>query len=158
MVANLPELSLTKNPPVRYYFQVTFFIGGIVPNPLDIRFQKISGLTATVETEPLTEGGENLMNYKLPKGISYGNLVMERGMVIGSPLNIELNTVLSLFQFAPDNILVSLLNQHDLPVANWLFFKAYPVRWSVSDLDATVNDIAIDTMEFAYTRFQILRV
>ncbi len=154
----LPELSLTKNPPVGYYFQVTFFAGGVIPNPLDIRFQKVSGITATVETEPLTEGGENLFTHRLPKGMTYENLKLERGMVIGSPLNIEFNVAMSLFKFAPSNVMVSLLSEHSLPIANWLFLKAYPVKWSVSDLDAAANAVVIDTMELAYTRFQILRI
>ena len=154
----LPELSLTKDPPVGFYFQVSFFIGGIVPNPLDIRFQKVSGITATVETEPITEGGENLFTHRLPKGVKYDNLVLERGMVIGSPLNIEFNTVMTLFKFAPSNVLVSLLDKQSLPISNWLFLKAYPVKWSVSDLDANSNAVVIDTMELAYTRFQSLRI
>ncbi|OGO00143.1 MAG: phage tail protein [Chloroflexi bacterium RBG_13_51_52] len=154
----LPELSLTKNPPVGYYFQVTFFAGGVIPNPLDIRFQKVSGITATVDTETLNEGGENLCTYHLPKGITYENLKLERGMVIGSPLNIEFNAAMSLFQFAPSNVMVSLLSEKSLPIANWLFLKAFPVKWAVSDLDATANAIVVDTMELAFTRFQILRI
>jgi phage tail-like protein len=154
----LPELSLTKNPPVGYYFQVTFFAAGVVPNPLDIRFQKVSGITATVDTEPLTEGGENLLTYHLPKGITYENLKLERGMVIGSALNIEFNATMSLFQFLPGNVMVSLLSENSIPIANWLFLKAYPAKWSVSDLDATANAIVVDTMELAFTRFQSLRI
>ena len=154
----LPELSLAKYPPVGYYFQVTFFVGGVVPNPLDIRFQKVSGITATVEVDSVNEGGENLFTYHLPKRITHENLKLERGMVIGSPLNIEFNTVMSLFQFTPGNVMVSLLNEKNLPVANWLFLKTYPVRWSVSDLDATANAVVIDTMEIAYAHMQILRI
>jgi phage tail-like protein len=111
-----------------------------------------------VETEPLTEGGENLFTYHLPKGITYENLKLERGMVIGSPLNIEFNIVMSLFKFAPSNVMVSLLSENNIPIANWLFLKAYPVKWTVSDLDATANAIVIDTMELAFTRFQSLRI
>ena len=40
-----PSLSLTENPPVSFYFMVTFLIGGVIPNPLDIRFQKVYGLS-----------------------------------------------------------------------------------------------------------------
>ncbi len=65
---------------------------------------------------------------------------------------------MSLFKFYPGNVLVSLLDEESLPIANWLFLKAYPVKWSVSDLDATASAVVIDTMELAYTRFQSVRI
>jgi phage tail-like protein len=153
----LPELSLTHEPIAGFRFGVFFFAGGVIPNPVDIRFQKVSGLSAEVETEPLSEGGQNLYTQKLPTGIKYGNLVLERGMVIGSPLNLEFNATMSLFKFATSNVLVTLLSESKLPLAAWLFMKAYPVKWSTSDLSAEPG-LVIDTMELAYTRMQILRV
>jgi phage tail-like protein len=139
-------------------FAVLFLAGGAVPNPLDIRFQKVSGLSVEVETEPVSEGGQNLYTQRLPKGIKYNNLVLERGMVIGSPLNLEFNASMSLFKFAASNVLVTLLDESKAPLAAWLFMKAYPVKWSTSDLNASEPALVIDTMELAYARMQILRV
>ncbi len=153
-----PELSFTKSPPVGFHFQVTFLIGGIVPNLLDIRFQKVSGISSEVEIEELKEGGQNLFTHRLPNGIKYGNLVLERGMVIGSPLNVEFNVAMSTFTFFPSNVLVSLLDEGSVPISNWVFVHAYPVKWSVSDLDANNNAIVIDTMELAYEKFISIRI
>lgn len=153
----LPELSLKSEPILGFRFGVLFMAGGVIPNPLDIRFQKVSGLSAEVETETLREGGQNLYSQKLPTGIQYGNLVLERGMVIGSPLNLEFNATMSLFKFATSNVLVTLLGEDKSPLAAWLFMKAYPVRWSTSDLNAE-PDLVIDTMELAYTRMQVMRI
>ncbi|MEM8639438.1 MAG: phage tail protein [Cyanobacteria bacterium P01_G01_bin.54] len=144
--------------PVGFNFLATFLIGGIVPNPLDIRFQKISGMTSTIETSEIKEGGENLFNHHLPNRVTYDNLVLERGMVIGSLLNLEFNAAMSFMSFSPSNVLVMLLNASGIPVANWLFQQAYPVKWSVSDLDASNNAIMIDTMELKYSRLQNLRI
>ena len=141
-----------------FRFLVTFFIGGIIPNPLDIRFQKVSGIASKVETMTVDEGGQNLYTHRLPQKIGYDNLTLERGMVIGSPLNIEFNVAMSLFKFKPSNVLVTLLNEDALPLAGWLFLKTYPVSWSTSDLDATSKDVVIDTMELAYTRMQVLSI
>jgi phage tail-like protein len=146
-----------SDPIIGMRFGVLFFAAGVIPNPLDIRFQKVSGLSAEVETEPLPEGGQNLYTQKLPKGIKYNNLVLERGMVIGSPLTLEFNATMSLFKFATSNVLVTLLGEDKLPRAAWLFIKAYPVKWSTSDLNSE-PELVIDTMELAYTRMQILRV
>lgn len=148
---------MMPDPIVGMRFDVLFFAAGIAPNPIDIRFQKVSGLSAEVETEPLNEGGQNLYTQKLPNGVQYNNLVLERGMVIGSPLNLEFNASMSLFQFATSNVLVTLLSEQGLPLAAWMFLKAYPVKWATSDLNAE-PELLIDTMELAYTRMQVMRV
>ena len=146
------------NPPLGFRFGVAFFIGGFVPNPLDIFFQKVSGLGSTVETETVQEGGQNLYVQSLPKRIKYDNLVLERGVVVGSPLVIEFNVAMSLFKFSPSNVLVTLMDNTRIPIAAWLFMKAYPVKWSVNDLDATANSVAIEHMELTYQRMQVIRV
>jgi phage tail-like protein len=151
-------MSLPPFPIHGYRFSVLFLAGGLLPNPLDIRFQKVSGLSATVETTPLKEGGQNLYTHKLPERVSYQNLVLERGVVIGSPLNLEFNAAMSLFKFAPSNVLVTLLSDSKVPLAAWLFLKAYPVKWATGDLDASKPDVLIDTLELAYTQMQIMRV
>jgi phage tail-like protein len=145
-------------PIIGMRFAVLFMAGGVVPNPLDLRFSKVSGLSMTVETEAVAEGGQNLYTQQLPKSVSHGNLVLERGMVVGSPLNIEFNASLSSFKFVTSNVLVTLLSEDSLPMAAWLFMKAWPVKWSTSDLDATTPGLVIDTMELAYARMQVLRV
>ena len=141
-----------------FRFGVFFFAGGVIPNPLDIRFQKVSGLSAEVKTTPLSEGGQNLYTHRLPEKIDYKNLVLERGMVVGSPLNLEFNLLMSLFKFYPSNVLVTLFNAEQIPVAGWLFIKAYPVKWATSDLDAAEKALVIDTLELANTRMQIMRI
>lgn len=146
-----------SEPIIGMRFGVLFLAGGVIPNPLDIRFQKVSGLSVEVETEPVSEGGQNLYTQKLPKGVKYNNLVLERGMVIGSPLNLEFNATMSLFKFSTSNVLVTLLGESKVPLAAWLFMKAYPVKWATSDLNAEPA-LVIDTMELAYTRMQILRI
>lgn len=153
-------------PPVGYYFVVNFLHGGIIGDPfnitgllsMDMKFQKVSGITAEVETKKVKEGGENLFSHKLPQGVTYNNLILERGMVIGSLLNVEFNVAMSTFQFTPSNVIVSLLDETDFPIANWVFRRAYPVKWSVSDLDASQNSVIIEKMELAYSRFQSVRI
>lgn len=139
-------------------FAAVFFIGGVVPNPIDIRFQRVSGLSATIETTTVNEGGQNLYTHRLPRKVGYGNLTLERGFVIGSPLNIEFNLAMSLFQFAPSNVMITLLAADATPLAAWLFLKAYPVRWATADLSASEDKVLIDTLELSYTSMQALRV
>jgi len=142
-----------------FRFGVFFFAGGLVPNPLDIRFQKVSGLSAEVKLDPpFGEGGQNVYSHRLPSRVEYGNLTLERGMVIGSPLNVEFNMTMSLFEFNPSNVMVTLFSEESAPLAAWLFIRAFPVKWATSDLDATAESVVVDTMELSYARMQALRI
>ncbi len=141
-----------------FRFGVFFFAGGIIPNPFDIRFQRVSGLGATIQTIDHREGGQNAFTHKLPDGISHENIVFERGMVVGSPLNVEFNIALSFYSMAPSNVLIMLFNGDTIPIGGWLCIKAYPVRWSTSDLNAGDDSVVIDTFELAYQRLQIMRI
>lgn len=141
-----------------FRFGVFFFVAGVLPNPLDIRFKRVSGLGATINTYDLREGGQNIYTHKLPDGITHDNLVLERGMVVGSPLNVEVNVALSLYSMTPSNVMVTLFNESSVPIAAWLCIKAFPVKWSTSDLDASEGSVVLDTFELAYTRLQILRI
>jgi len=147
-----------STPPLGFRFAVTFFIGGVVPNLIDLRFKRVSGLEAKVNTTTIREGGQNLYSHRLPDRVDYGNLILERGYVIGSPLNIELNVVLSTAEFPTSNVMVMLLGPTGAPLGAWLFIKTYPVRWSTSELDADKDEIVIDTIELAYARMQALRI
>lgn len=157
MAFPIPELTLAREL-LGFRFGVFFFALGVVPNPLDIRFQRVKGLAATVKTTPVSEGGQNLYTQHLPTGIEYGNLVLERGMLVGSPLNIEFNVAMSTFELVPSNVLVTLFDDSAVPVSGWLFMKAFPVKWSTSDLDATSKSVLIDTLELSYSRMQIMRI
>jgi phage tail-like protein len=149
-------LTLDVQPPLAFRFGVVFLAGGAIPNPVDLAFQKVSGIGATVETDSVDEGGQNLYIQRLPRKIIYENLVLERGMLVGSPLRIEVNAALTLFQFVPANVLVNLLGTSELPLASWLFLQAFPVKWSLADLNATANEVVIEYLELAYQRMQII--
>jgi len=150
---------VNPNPPLSHRFGVFFFpVGGPLPNPLDCRFQKVSGISTEVTTHTIREGGQNLYAHRLPDRVSYNNLVLERGYVIGSLLAEEFNVAFSQFKFYPSRVMVTLFHETGAPIGAWLYLNAYPVRWSVSPLNAQGNEIVLETMELAYTRFQTIRI
>jgi len=158
MGLSIPELNLQEDPLLGFRFLVTFMVDGAVPNPPDIRFQKVKGLKATVVTKTVSEGGQNLYVQKLPESIEYGNLLLERGMVVDSPLSREFDLAMSQLKFRPCNVFVYLLSAYKIPLAGWTFFNAYPVSWATSDLDAEQKSVVIETLELAYSRMQIVRI
>ena len=146
------------DPPLGFRFGVFFFVGGVIPNLLDIRFKKVSGIGSIIKIHTVEEGGQNLYSHHLPEKVQYDNLILERGLAVGSLLVTEFNVTMSLFKFSPSNVLVSLLDETGIPISSWLFMKAYPVSWKLSDLDADQNQVVIETMELAYQRMQPIRI
>ena len=149
---------LEQTPTLGFRFGVFFFIGGKIPNPIDFRFQRVSGISSSINTSSIEEGGQNLFSHRLPDKVQYENLVLERGVPVGSPLAIEFNVAMSQFKFYPSNVLVSLLDEAGTPHSSWLFIKAFPVTWTISGLDAEANSIVVETMELAFERFQSIRL
>jgi phage tail-like protein len=143
-------------PPVGFYFKLS--ITG-VSSSLDFAFQEVSGITSEMGMEEITEGGENRFKYKVPTGTKYGNLIVKRGLVtnnsqlatwcsktIGSDLSDAITT---------KTINVTLMNQNSQPLMTWNFMNAWPVKWSVSDFKSMEGEIVVESIEFAYTYFNI---
>jgi len=148
-----------QDPPLAFRFGVFFLIKGIIPNPIDIRFQKVSGLSASIETSSQDEGGMNEgSGFRFPEKVKYENLRLERGMAHLSPLNVQIDQAISELKLYPSDVLVILFDESNLPFASWLFLKAYPVKWSMSDLDANSNQVVIETLELAYFKFKPIRI
>lgn len=144
------------NPDMQlgFRFSVVFLARGILPDPIDLRFQKVGGLSLRVKTTSRAEGGQNLFRQWLPESVEHDNLVLERGVFVGSPVDLTM----TFFKFKPATVLVSLLNEHKVPQRNWFFFGAYPVRWSTADLDARSHEVLIETLELKYQRMNVIAV
>lgn len=141
-------------PPVGFYFTVNLIALG---TDGDSSFLEVQGLTAERDIFELKEGGENTYVHRLPGRAKYGNLVLKRGVLLPtSGLGSWCRTVLesNLDQpIVPNDVVVSLLNAGGAPLMSWHFANAWPVKWTVSDLNGEQNAIAIETMELAYSYF-----
>ncbi|UII31373.1 phage tail protein [Fulvivirga ulvae] len=144
------------DPALSHRFSVLFLRAGRLPYLGDIFFQRVSGLSSEVQLDTINEGGQNLHAYRVPGRIGYGNLILERGYTLLSPLRGEFLNTFSRFQFVPSQVIVTLMNGTGIPLGAWVFEKAYPVKWSIADLDAQDGKVVIDSMELAYTRYQAI--
>lgn len=141
-------------PPVGFYFKLS--LTGVTSS-LDFAFQEVSGISAEMGTEEITEGGENRFKYKVPTGAKYGNLILKRGLVtvnsqlgawcmqtIGSDLSAVITT---------KTINVTLMGPNEKPLMAWNFINAWPVKWSISDLKSMEGEVVVESIEFAYNYF-----
>ena len=144
-------------PVVAHRFLATFFID-FLPSPVDVRFQRISGLNRKMEVTPYREGGNNVGSVNFPERVTHGNLVLERGVMTATPLTLAFQEALHSFRSHYMTAIVMLLNQNNLPVCSWTFTNALPVDWRTGDLDANSSNVLINTLELAYSRMHWLGV
>lgn len=142
-------------PPVSFHYSVSF--EGISGKTIDTQFQSVSGLSAYVEVENVREGGENRFTHILPKHAAYTDLVLKRGLAKDSDLIGWFQETFETMNVKPVSVNISLLNEDHLPLVSWNVVHAWPKKWSLSDLDAQQNAIAIETLELNYRTFSIIR-
>lgn len=144
-------------PPVGFHFNVEFSVDGAKQN--DTRFQEVSGLSAELGIEEITEGGENRFSHRLPARAKYANLVLKRGLLTDSQLINWCKNAIESFEFETATINVTLLNEKHEPLSDTLsFVRAWPVKWSVSDFKAQDNSIVVETLEIAYNYFTRIKL
>jgi phage tail-like protein len=138
-------------PPLGFHFKVEFDnIDG------EFEFQSVSGLTVTLETEEIAEGGENRFKHKLPVKTTFPNLVLKRGLLVDSALAEWCRKAVEDFDIKPTDIIISLLNEKHEPLMIWDVVHAYPVKWAMTDFNAEESKMVIETIELAYNYFNIL--
>lgn len=141
-------------PAAVFYFSV--HIGGN-----EYAFQEVSGLEVERELEEIVEGGVNNYVHKVPKRTKYNNIVLKRGSVKAKSSLIKWceRTIQSDLtnKIQTKDIIIKLLDpESDSKVIGWNVIKAYPVKWSMGNLNAQDNSIAIETIELAFRSFSFL--
>jgi len=138
--------------PVGFHFRVEFINIG---NDNDVRFQSVSGLSMELEVESIKEGGQNLFEHKIPGRSKFSDLTLKRGILLDSDLIDWFKKALYDREFKPANMNISLLNNSHEPIITWQIFKAWPKKWTVSDLNASENSIMVETLEISYNYYKV---
>ncbi|CAM1362494.1 phage tail protein [Tenacibaculum xiamenense] len=143
----------SNNPyPVGFYFELSF-------KGQDAAFKEVSGLSKELSLEEVTCGGENRFKYRLPTVTSTKNIVLKRALIPeGSPLVDWCASSLDEGLANPievHDVSVNLLDEEGKVSVKWTFYNAYPVKYSVSDLKSQESEIVMESMELAYTYFEV---
>lgn len=123
-------------------------------------FSKISGLKHSVEVIEYREGADNESMRKLPGQSTFDNVTLERGMSNDSDFITWIQMIFNL-----DNVrgmqhnrvgenfrrmvVIYLKDKSGNRVKKWTLYKCWPAVRTDPDLDASGNDVAIETLELA---------
>lgn len=127
-------------------------------------FTEVSGLQVEIEqgdTESIKEGGQNEYIHKLPGRMKWPNLVLKRGVTADNNLfdwfkkssgeGFEGN------QRSLDRTLAALamVDGQGEVLRAWVFYDAFPVKWTGPKFAATSSELATEELEIAHHGFRV---
>jgi phage tail-like protein len=122
-------------------------------------FSEVSGLTMEAEAIEYRGGADVALTVrKLPGLKKFGNVTLKRGIVpkeAGNGLFDWYNTIQA-GAVQRRSVTVSLLNEEHKPVMTWTIRDAWPVKIEGPGLNATGNEIAVETVELAHEGVDVL--
>jgi phage tail-like protein len=122
---------------------------------IDTRFQSVTGLDSTIETETFKEGGENRFEHVIPVRRKYGPLVLKRGILDSTASDVTkwLKKAFDDEIVEPiDTVDIILLNEDHQPLMQWTINNVWPRSWKVGELNAERGEVLIETLELNYNR------
>lgn len=140
-------------PPLGFHFKVEVL--GLPSVADDLRFTEVAGLSFEVAAEEVPEGGENRYVQKYPGRTKFADLVLKRGLLKRSEVWNWVERCVDTLQIEPKDVDVTLLNEAHEPLMTWHLVKAWPVKWSVSDLNAANNSFVVESLQLSYQRFRL---
>jgi phage tail-like protein len=116
-----------------------------------VNFSEVSGLT--LECEPIEYRGgadQTLTVRKIPGLKKYGNVTLKRGVIEAENGFWEWWNTIQSGIVQRRNVTISLLNEQHNPVMSWEISHAWPTKVEGPGLNATGNEIAVESLEFAH--------
>jgi phage tail-like protein len=146
-------LTQRHDPFATYQFEVDLNLGDAIGH-----FGEVSGLELSVKFDEVREGGANSYVHKLPTRIEYGNLTLRRGVTTSKTFLRWCMNMGSRDTAERRPVTIKLVRRSKATVAGappdvilqWVFQKAFPVKWSGPSLKAGDNSVAIESLELAH--------
>lgn len=124
------------------------------------RFEEVSGLEVSIETEDVAEGGQNSFVHKLPGRMTWPNIVLKRGVTKQDNLLKWLNES-SGEQFSANgnkivrkSAAITLLDRAGTRLRSWDFTDTYPVKWTGPRFAAASTEGAAEELEITHHGFR----
>ena len=145
-------MSQNDYPLPGFHFLVDFTISG---QTYDQYFQSVGGLNVEMTTESFKEGGENRFEHQIPVRTKYGTLVLKRGVLKETELITWFKDALEHFYFSPATVNIKLLGEDHNPLITWSLTHVWPKKWDIAEMDASKNEVLVETLEMNYNFFKV---
>lgn len=112
-------------------------------------FSECQGLEASMKIEEWNEGGNNGTVLKFPGRVSWSNITLKRGVAANSSLWDWFYGFARGHGKRRDGV-IALLNERLAPSNIWYFRRGLPLKYSGPQMNATQNNVAIESIEIAH--------
>lgn len=124
-----------------------------------MRFQEVSGLDA--ESQPIEYRHGDSPSFsviKMPGIRKHSEVTMKKGVFkSGGPFWDWFNQIrMNIIQ--RKSVTISLLDERDQPIMVWALANAWPNKFSETNLKATGNEVAVETIVFSHEGLTVNRV
>jgi len=153
MASSSDSSSKRRDPLPVFCFKVDLTLGG--GDADQAFFKSVSGLSYETEVVEVREGGVNDTTWKLVGAMKWKNLVLKQGFTIVNP-----NQASGLLKWRESWMTgeemrrvdgkITIMNTAMASMGTWTFFHGWPVKWELGELDASKNELAIETLEIAH--------
>ena len=136
-----------RDPLPAFCFKVTLGLGDTTG---DLFFKSVSGLSYETDVLPVTEGGNNATTFMLPNTTKWANIVLKQGFTASSAVLQWREGWITGKARGRVSGTIALLDTALQTQVSWQFYRGWPCKWSLSELDATKSELAIETLEIAH--------
>ena len=142
----MPETGSRLDPFVAFRFEIKL---DDMPDSV-AGFSECTGIQLETEVHDYNEGGRNDHVHKFPTRTKQSNIVLKRGIV-----DLEVwNWYRDLYQDGKMRFRDGTITVRDpsggSPVIEWQFKRAFPCKWQGPDLNASQNNVAVETVELCH--------
>ncbi len=135
---------MAEYPLPKFHFEVQW--GGT-----RIGFTEVTGLEVTTEKIEYRDGAsKEYHKVKMPGMQTFGDLTLKRGIFASDNEFYDWWNSVSLNTIERRDITISLLNEGHEPVVIWKVKNAWPTKVTSTDLNASGNETAVETLVLAH--------
>jgi len=135
---------MAEYPLPKFHFQVQW--GGT-----RIGFTECTGLEVSTEKIEYRDGAsKEYHKVRMPGMQTFGDLTLKRGIFAGDNEFYDWWNTVALNTIERRDITISLLNESHDPVVTWKVKNAWPSKVTSTDLNASGNETAIETLVLAH--------
>lgn len=115
----------------------------------DGAFAEVTGLEATMEPRVIKEGGRNVGNVQRVGPVTFGTVVLKRGLTRGQDLWTTFSTIAGGAYSVRLDVTITLLDTQGRDVTYFSLRNALPVKIKMADLNARAAEVGVEELHLA---------
>lgn len=116
-----------------------------------VTFHEVSGLDS--ETQAIEYRGGSSRGFaatKMPGGKTFGHVTLKKGVFKGDPAFWAWYKQIQTGNVAATTVTIRLLDESGVPTTTWTLDHARPTKITSPDVNASGNEVAVETIEFTH--------